>query len=137
MAKVGRNAPCTCGSGKKYKKCCGRNAQATALNEVARIGYKWIDMMVNQTIDSALQSNEFTHDQSDRLNTLNWLCDVGENQETKLSDLDFELELAPQELGADAEVEVNTDDLEGAHEMTESGDLRADAKLSQVLKTVK
>ncbi len=23
-AKVGRNDPCTCGSGKKYKKCCGR-----------------------------------------------------------------------------------------------------------------
>ena len=23
-AKVGRNAPCPCGSGKKYKKCCGR-----------------------------------------------------------------------------------------------------------------
>ena len=23
--KVGRNAPCPCGSGKKYKKCCGRN----------------------------------------------------------------------------------------------------------------
>ncbi len=23
-AKVGRNEPCTCGSGKKYKKCCGR-----------------------------------------------------------------------------------------------------------------
>ena len=21
--KVGRNDPCTCGSGKKYKKCCG------------------------------------------------------------------------------------------------------------------
>ena len=25
-AKVGRNDPCTCGSGKKYKQCCGRNA---------------------------------------------------------------------------------------------------------------
>lgn len=25
-AKVGRNDPCTCGSGKKYKKCCGVNA---------------------------------------------------------------------------------------------------------------
>lgn len=25
-AKVGRNAPCPCGSGKKYKQCCGRNA---------------------------------------------------------------------------------------------------------------
>jgi preprotein translocase subunit SecA len=24
--KVGRNAPCPCGSGKKYKKCCGANA---------------------------------------------------------------------------------------------------------------
>ncbi len=26
--KVGRNDPCTCGSGKKYKKCCGVNAEA-------------------------------------------------------------------------------------------------------------
>jgi len=24
--KVGRNQPCPCGSGKKYKKCCGKNA---------------------------------------------------------------------------------------------------------------
>ena len=24
--KVGRNDPCPCGSGKKYKNCCGRNA---------------------------------------------------------------------------------------------------------------
>ncbi|MDH1213168.1 SEC-C metal-binding domain-containing protein [Pseudomonas chengduensis] len=23
-AKVGRNDPCTCGSGKKYKQCCMR-----------------------------------------------------------------------------------------------------------------
>lgn len=23
--KIGRNAPCPCGSGKKYKSCCGRN----------------------------------------------------------------------------------------------------------------
>lgn len=25
QAKVGRNDPCPCGSGKKYKKCCGKN----------------------------------------------------------------------------------------------------------------
>ncbi|MHB8157733.1 MAG: preprotein translocase subunit SecA [Desulfocucumaceae bacterium] len=25
-AKVGRNEPCSCGSGKKYKKCCGRDS---------------------------------------------------------------------------------------------------------------
>jgi len=26
-ATVGRNDPCPCGSGKKYKKCCGRNLE--------------------------------------------------------------------------------------------------------------
>jgi SEC-C motif-containing protein len=25
VPKVGRNDPCPCGSGKKYKQCCGRN----------------------------------------------------------------------------------------------------------------
>ncbi len=25
IKKIGRNEPCPCGSGKKYKKCCGRN----------------------------------------------------------------------------------------------------------------
>ena len=25
-AKVGRNAPCPCGSGRKYKRCCGKAA---------------------------------------------------------------------------------------------------------------
>jgi uncharacterized protein YecA (UPF0149 family) len=25
-ARVGRNDPCPCGSGKKYKKCCGRGS---------------------------------------------------------------------------------------------------------------
>ena len=24
--KIGRNDPCPCGSGKKYKQCCGKNA---------------------------------------------------------------------------------------------------------------
>ena len=23
--KIGRNDPCICGSGKKFKKCCGKN----------------------------------------------------------------------------------------------------------------
>ncbi|HCC43933.1 MAG TPA: zinc chelation protein SecC [Gammaproteobacteria bacterium] len=25
MPKVGRNDPCPCGNGRKYKKCCGKN----------------------------------------------------------------------------------------------------------------
>ena len=30
MAKIGRNDPCPCGSGKKYKKCCLANDEAAA-----------------------------------------------------------------------------------------------------------
>ena len=26
VKKIGRNDPCPCGSGKKYKKCCGANS---------------------------------------------------------------------------------------------------------------
>lgn len=28
--KIGRNDPCTCGSGKKYKKCCGASGELPA-----------------------------------------------------------------------------------------------------------
>ena len=31
MSDIGRNDPCSCGSGKKYKKCCGRNPTAGPL----------------------------------------------------------------------------------------------------------
>jgi preprotein translocase subunit SecA len=31
--KVGRNEPCPCGSGKKYKKCCGAASVRAALDE--------------------------------------------------------------------------------------------------------
>jgi SEC-C motif len=30
MAKTGRNGPCHCGSGKKYKRCCLEKDQAAA-----------------------------------------------------------------------------------------------------------
>ena len=30
MAKIGRNDPCPCGSGKKYKKCCLASDEAAA-----------------------------------------------------------------------------------------------------------
>lgn len=34
MAKIGRNAPCPCGSGKKYKKCCLAAAEAARVSEL-------------------------------------------------------------------------------------------------------
>ncbi len=35
--KVGRNEPCPCGSGKKYKKCCGSASDSTAIAKVSRV----------------------------------------------------------------------------------------------------
>ncbi len=32
MAKIGRNEPCPCGSGKKYKKCCYRRRPESGLD---------------------------------------------------------------------------------------------------------
>jgi hypothetical protein len=32
MSKVGRNDPCPCGSGKKYKKCCEENTKHKKLS---------------------------------------------------------------------------------------------------------
>lgn len=31
MAKIGRNQPCPCGSGQKYKKCCAQNVKKTPI----------------------------------------------------------------------------------------------------------
>jgi hypothetical protein len=28
VAKIGRNQPCPCGSGKKYKRCCGSSSNS-------------------------------------------------------------------------------------------------------------
>jgi SEC-C motif len=36
MAKPGRNDPCPCGSGKKYKKCCLANAEAAEREQLAK-----------------------------------------------------------------------------------------------------
>jgi uncharacterized protein YecA (UPF0149 family) len=37
VQKLGRNAPCSCGSGKKYKKCCGQHANFLDTNGYRRI----------------------------------------------------------------------------------------------------
>ncbi len=32
MSAIGRNAPCPCGSGKKYKRCCANKAAKMAVS---------------------------------------------------------------------------------------------------------
>jgi len=38
VAKVGRNDPCPCGSGRKYKQCCGQNAADGVVPTEIRVG---------------------------------------------------------------------------------------------------
>jgi len=57
MAKISRNAPCPCGSGKKYKKCClplqdGRRQVSTATQHPKFIPvYTKLDQISNSVID--------------------------------------------------------------------------------------
>jgi len=43
MAKIGRNTPCPCGSGKKYKHCCERKEKEIEQRKlpVGRFSYKY------------------------------------------------------------------------------------------------
>ena len=52
MTKISRNAPCPCGSGKKYKKCCLQNDLQKV--DVSKIAEK---PKVEQSMDSAKQAD--------------------------------------------------------------------------------
>jgi Flp pilus assembly protein TadD len=57
MAKINRNAPCPCGSGKKYKKCClpreqeSRGRQHRAAPFSSTPGFTELDDLSNTVVD--------------------------------------------------------------------------------------
>ncbi|MFO7928051.1 MAG: SEC-C metal-binding domain-containing protein [Candidatus Humimicrobiaceae bacterium] len=50
MAKIGRNDPCPCGSGKKYKKCCGAKKGITEMSKYRYDRYLQIRNSATQKI---------------------------------------------------------------------------------------
>jgi Tfp pilus assembly protein PilF len=55
MSKIGRNAPCPCGSGKKYKKCClslqdGKRQPSTPSKQFIAV-YTDLDKLSNSVVD--------------------------------------------------------------------------------------
>ncbi len=46
VAKIGRNQPCSCGSGKKYKRCCGVAVSAVGATALAAPPAKKLPMPV-------------------------------------------------------------------------------------------
>ena len=57
MEKIGRNAPCPCGSGKKYKKCClplhqESSAQQQSAGPFTLVpGFTELDRLSNRVVD--------------------------------------------------------------------------------------
>jgi tetratricopeptide (TPR) repeat protein len=55
MAKISRNAPCPCGSGKKYKKCCLSTQPKGIVNPLFKsqqgFFYDDIDILSNKVLD--------------------------------------------------------------------------------------
>lgn len=54
MSKISRNAPCPCGSGKKYKKCCllNQDARPTSVPPIKyRAVYTDLDQLSNSVVD--------------------------------------------------------------------------------------
>jgi hypothetical protein len=45
MAAIGRNEPCPCGSGKKYKRCCALKVNKTSLQLRIVIGLVAISLL--------------------------------------------------------------------------------------------
>lgn len=95
--KVGRNDPCPCGSGKKFKKCCGKESSEAAAEESRDGGVgkalEWlgshhkkavgsaIDAMLNDDLDNAEQALLQQLDGDDwrgvHINAMEWLLAEG------------------------------------------------------------
>ncbi|RKZ92097.1 MAG: hypothetical protein DRQ40_09130 [Gammaproteobacteria bacterium] len=60
MAQTGRNEPCPCGSGKKYKKCCLEQEQSTARNTAAGVSTELQQAMDGHEFNSLEEAQAFT-----------------------------------------------------------------------------
>ena len=63
MIKVGRNDPCPCGSGKKYKQCCLLEAEATrptgGRSEAVPKAIHWLTLTRGRAVREALDEGFF------------------------------------------------------------------------------
>ena len=91
MVKIGRNAPCPCGSGKKYKKCClmpraGKEQKYGSSTKFIPV-YTQLDQLSNSVVDLIKQerldeaeavSHQLLTDYPDQVDGLNRLAMVYE-----------------------------------------------------------
>jgi tetratricopeptide (TPR) repeat protein len=102
MAKVSRNAPCPCGSGKKYKKCCllSQGGKTQAAEQPMRFipVYTELDQLSNSVVDLIKQnrwdeaeaaSRKLLTDYPDQVDGLNRLAMVYEARGEKNKAADY------------------------------------------------
>ena len=89
MAKTGRNAPCPCGSGKKYKKCCLRKDEEEQ-RQKAMSEYE-----VNEETFDDLEEEEYEVGLGEAEDA--WPSD-DKSEGTGSNDFEFEASLCPDEL---------------------------------------
>lgn len=96
MAKVGRNAPCPCGSGKKYKKCCLLRQDGKTQTDVQPMRfipvYTDLDQLSNSVVDLIAEkkldeaeavSRRLLADYPDQIDGLDRLAQVYEARDEK------------------------------------------------------
>ncbi len=106
MNQPGRNAPCPCGSGKKYKRCCLRKEREVADAEYQRqrgpsIALDWLMANYSWAVDEALQMDFFGglfEDEQERLADL----PAGLAEMVQINSAEWLL--------ADGEIDVDLDD---------------------------
>ena len=65
VQKIGRNEPCPCGSGKKYKKCClakeqGKASRLREESNVAKNALDWLGTTYPEEVGSAIQKGLYS-----------------------------------------------------------------------------
>src|SRR6266508_3325575 len=74
MATIGRNAPCPCGSGRKYKKCCHAEAERLArrARDGSRVGGAIADWSAHEYGDELDRAFEEFHPEGRRIGERNF-----------------------------------------------------------------
>jgi tetratricopeptide (TPR) repeat protein len=96
MAKVGRNAPCPCGSGKKFKKCCllSQNGKTQTpeqpmgfipvYTDIDQLSNSVVDLIAHNQLDEAERvSRRLLVDYPDQIDGLDRLAQVYEARDEK------------------------------------------------------
>lgn len=99
MGKIGRNEPCRCGSGKKYKKCCEARDQEIATERGRQHGRANMSAVAETMAKLALEDIEELRELTE---TVDDLIDAGELDEAEELAREIEAEYPEDPVGAES-----------------------------------